>query len=132
MLIECRTVPASKLRMPYIAYKAQYEAQYDDERGTEGDGYDSEEIDERYLQAALNRYKDYMKNKPIIRMYDESLLRENFWKISAMKLTFSLSETPIFVFFSAVHSCFCDMINTNKYKKIKYYLGFIICKFSLL
>jgi hypothetical protein len=59
-----------------MAYRAKYEPQYEDERGTEGDGYDSEEIDERHLQTALNLYKEYMSNKPVIMVYDKSLLRE--------------------------------------------------------
>ncbi len=62
--------------MPYMAYKAQYEAQYDDERGTEGDGYDSEEIDERYLQVALNRYEGYMKTN----LLSECMMRVFFAK----------------------------------------------------
>jgi hypothetical protein len=51
--------------MPYIAYRAQYSPQYDDERGTEGDGYDSEELDPKALQGAIKLYKKYMSSKII-------------------------------------------------------------------
>jgi hypothetical protein len=84
MSIECRAAPASLVRMPYMPHKAQYEAQYDDEIGSEGDGYySSEEIDERYLQTALNRCTDYMKSKPIIRMFDGSTLRKALSRATA-------------------------------------------------
>jgi hypothetical protein len=102
MFIECRTVPASLLRMLYMAY----EAQYDDERGTEGDWYDSKEIDESYLQAALNRYA-WKTNLLSDCMSDNSVAPSG-----------ATAQTPAFCFSSAVHSCFCDMINTNKCKKL--------------
>jgi hypothetical protein len=56
-------VPASKLRLPFMAFRAIYDPQFDEERGTEGDGYDSEELDEKHLHVAVQLYKAYMKTK---------------------------------------------------------------------
>jgi hypothetical protein len=58
--------PASRLRLPYIAFRAIYEPQFEADIGTEGDGYDSEELDEKHLHAAVNLYKEYKRSKNIL------------------------------------------------------------------
>jgi hypothetical protein len=42
-----------------------YQPQYDDEVGTEGDGYDSEELDGKQLTIAVKMYAQYQKEKVV-------------------------------------------------------------------
>jgi hypothetical protein len=48
-----------------MACRAQYSPQYDNERCTEEDGYNSEELDPKPLQGAIKLYKKYMSSMVI-------------------------------------------------------------------
>jgi hypothetical protein len=63
--------------MPYVAYRAQYEPQFDDERGTERDGYDSEELDPRAQKGAMKLYKKYMSTKELV--HEEEVLGDDIF-----------------------------------------------------
>jgi hypothetical protein len=62
-VVGTRSAPPSRLRMSYTAYRVVHQPQYDDEVGTEGDGYDSEELDGKQLTTAVKMYAQYQKKK---------------------------------------------------------------------